>query len=525
MWILGAMLVGVGAAHADGMHKNGLSRWAFRENAISVNPAAMDVLASHFLNNDVFAATGTVHNSDGTTTPYANYLAWQLRDESSRAVFTDIVRCALGANRHLSFIDPYDHTTQRTFDGEMGLCDSSTTTSWFSHTPDPSCKQTVSACVISRVNAIYKSVPVSFRSQGSAVPTQMVDEETTYREGPTSSDPMVGYPIHSFDPSCLAGQNCGWKPAKTGTCSGFLTTVKIKSNDPNKCPPIRVCDSLEGCLGSNSGFTVPSDVTEAATTLASTSNSCTALPFNCPPTGVFSVMAKTSGTLPNFVVTNGNGDYPKTEAEVYSIREGAFFGDLFATSDLGWNCTITPGTSATGADCVQLTGDYELDQFPYQHIYGCYSGNMVVDGDASSGPGYVNARLCDYPDQDCFPHTPGRCWASNFTNPRCQWDGNTFHDCKGDGPDAATTFIPMTTYLHGTCDLVTRGDGKGVCAKIKPPALAGGTPDVGEGPDTASASFDAQPASGGCAATTSSTWLVGLGVAFVALRRRRRIAS
>ena len=150
---------------------------------------------------------------------------------------------------------------------------------------------------------------------------------------------------------------------------------------------------------------------------------------------------------------------------------------------------------------------------------------MVVDGDPTSGPAYANARLCDTPDAGCFPHEPGRCWASNFTNPRCQWDGNTFLDCKGDGPDAEDdkTFVAMTTYLHGTCDLVNRGDGKGVCHEISPPALTGGQPDVGPNDEGRDAEAASSNTSGGCATTPSSTWLVGLGVSCMALRRRRRV--
>lgn len=448
-------------AQAEGQEKNGLSSDAFLRNALTTNARSLEALLDHPLNATLFTDSHINH---------------QLHDLNARAVMEELVECALGMSQTLTYRDPLDHK-EHVWRGELGLCQSSQTDAgdWSQNKPTEKCQQLVTACLMARVNRLGKAIPISLRGQPSVLfPLRMaVPTEQRFRESPAGEDPSEGTPIGSFSISCSPGVECNWASAYVGRCEGGEIQLSIHDRLACATTPLRVCAGIHGCLGPNSGHSPPTDFPSDAPYsrhIKDQLGACVSSPlkFTCPTEapigGYYSVMIRPDPmhTISPDAVreTPELGRYPATEKAVFTFREGAFYGNLFEPGELAWQCEVSnvpPHDRVCGSS---------TNRFPYGHVYACYSLTQQDDSqdDALNGAAYLNARICNQPDAECFPHTPQHCIAS------CGWVNETkiYQKCKGQGlDDSSKEYLPVTTYLNDPCDLIGN---VGLCAQIRHPS-------------------------------------------------------
>jgi hypothetical protein len=489
------MLAREAAALFDGVPHNGLSSRAFRLNALTSNQRALALLLQRPLDNALV--------SD-------EYIIRQLKDPGARAMLVDLIKCALDEDTLLVSEDQ-NGTPLAKWRGELGLCQpsgDSSTPVWDANGPNLACQHIVTACIMSRVNGLKKSIPLSLRSEHTAL-AQVHDRVVTdrkFRESPATQDPALGWPVQSLmGPACQGNQACSWAPAYVGTCTPGGPPIKLAISDPATCgaATMRVCDGVHGCYPSGppynepAGFPTPPDPHYSAFTKEQTGVCApTGLTFSCPTAlttrGYYSVMVRPAapgavvdgwpdgGLHRNVVKVSGSGSYPAPEPEVFEFLEGAFYGNLFKPDNLRRTCEVpvggtklecTPGPAGGRADICsislpgsplpptggQIPTDAERDEclrrdptIPYMHVYACYSYEQQLENDTDDeiSTATFNARMCDLPPgsgMQCFPTTPRRC---HYRDPNRQGAG-----CDAIGLDGAYGQCPgrgndNTVYRH-----------------------------------------------------------------------------
>jgi hypothetical protein len=509
----------------EGQTHNGLSSEALRRNALTTNRESLKKLLEYPLNDDLFARDG-------------GYILQQLGDPKALAVMQELVECALTPQTAVTAKDPGGNVIGA-WHGELGLCQR-----W--HTSglkeSEECQELVTACLMSRVNGLRKSVPLSLRGEPRALfPLRdQVLTDVRYRESPDGHDPSEGTPIASFLQSCPPGDDCRWAPAHVGTCRAGRVTLQVPAGSGAK--PLRVCTGIHGCLGATAPTPVnPGDppppppppysrpVPQAPGVSPST------IDFDCP-TGVqvggyYSIMIQSGASQPDTIQQIGeSGRYPAKEQEVFTFREGAFYGNLFEPDELTTSCEVYPTVGQQGLEmsCKPPGGkggdsnvcridrdviicERKLGPLPYKDVHACYSVAQEQDSQYGElGVAYLNSRICDQPDSkaSCFFHPPRPCSGGNHSA-RCKWskEAGVYQDCEGLGA-RPRTFRPITTYLNDPCDLIGE---QGLCAKIR--ALRPIDP-----------SPSSSPGCWGCTRSCSAGGALVLapGVALLALILRRR---
>lgn len=503
----------------EGSPKNGLSSTALRRNALTTNRESLQSLMEH----PIKLAPGDTLFSDDLDT------RMQLHDPRARAVMEEIVKCALAPPATVSYEDPSDGNQKYTWGGELGLCDpkvvdpgNRSQSVWGPDGPNLMCKQLVTACVVARVNALGKAIPLSLRGPSSTLfpAHDTVPTEKRFRESRPGEDPAEGTFLVSFaGPLCLQGHDCRWQPAFVGQCSGG--TISLAIEDPAVCgsTPVRVCAGIHGCYVPNTVDKPPPDFPplpqdQYMKYLVEKRGACVGSPisFPCPTAlpigGFYSVMtqpAQPSGggiqpvhpPSPTLIKTAGPGVYPASDHEVFGFREGAFYGNLFEPDQLLWNCVIdvaevricTPSAGVQGAveKCSLRTeaaagisgasACAETRTVPYPDVYACYSLAQQQDrpdtDDDALGVAVLNERICDEPSPQttCFFHKPRRC---HFADPaqnassgsHCDWlaSAGVYQNCKSLNGDPVISYPPITTYLNDPCDLLGHG---GLCNRVR----------------------------------------------------------
>lgn len=498
-WMIAASLAcSISIASADGMHKNGLSKEAFSRNALTLNPAALAALTTHPLTQAMMT------NPD---------LSSALGDPNARAVMTELVRCALKPTT--TFVYTSSNGTQTSFTGEVGLCSDASHSGgdWSVGVPSETCQQLVTGCVLSRVNAFGQSVPISIQGDNSVPPpASSVTTEKTYR-APTTSDPAIGQTIASFLP-CFPAGNCGqWVAGSVGTCAAGARVTLTETSTCNI--PLQICDGIAGCVDPTQGD--PPGAVPSQNRLPVTRTSCTAA-FDCPPSGAFSTMIKLTGLQVKPPIQATNATYPATEDQVFGVREGAFYGNMFDTSGLTrMTCTWNGSRTCVGKVCTDCQ---PIPVIANTHVYSCFAAGIAHNRN-ENGAVYENDRVCAGAS-NCFNHTPDRCYYNDATDnatmgSHCTWDGQTFGTCKDPTGSDPKAYHVITTYLHASCDLIDSN----VCTAIWNPAGVVGHRDAddrgdatseGEGDGEAGISDD-----GGCSAGSARSGLVTLALACAAM--------
>jgi hypothetical protein len=366
----------------------------------------------------------------------------------ARELMKYVVSCALAPGESVAADDGCEP-----WQGEVGLCKSGEFGDWATSRPTTPCLEIVSACVLARTNAMDKQVAISLRGPNPALSMlPSVPVETHYRdEGGRET-------IKSFRP-CKGGEaagspdrDCGWQPRYVGKCEAdddreSDVTLTVTNASGHLPVMVRVCGGIYGCEHKEQR-TMPSyaDWIADQTIMAPDGR----LSFDCPSGhlskatnkayGYYSVMVaspRPRGDVPCDVdvkaVTAREGYYPASESQVFTFREGAFYGDIFPRGG------AAPGSEARGS-VARPGAVLSADQF------ACYSKQSR----GNQGDLYLARRLCVGPEEDCFTNTPGPCWTScgGLSSPI----GGHLVSCKG-GP-ATVWQYPITTYLNQPDDLV-----------------------------------------------------------------------
>jgi hypothetical protein len=449
----------------DGDPQNGLSSQAFRRNALTTNKKALEILRNHALNDALF-------------TDHDGYIGRQLQDPNARAMMSEIVKCALndGTSLSLNAAPPFVAS------GELGLCQD-----WRQGAPNERCQQLVTACVMARVNALQKAIPLWLRGYQTERPSGgPVNTVAVFRESLPEKDPAEGIPIPSFGPPPpCSSSDCNWKHGFVGKC-GPGDSVALRLDAPaNQKWEVRVCAGIHGCTELDAAGAPPYSwrIGEFSQPPVGTSNLLT---FRCPVEllvgGYYSVMTRSDtppGTTPD--LRANSGVYPAPRKDVFGFLEGAFFGNMFLPDKLTRDCEVaarnpdpdqpnphqmtcrsTAGNGSTEIctiNCGITSCRRDAGPVPYTDVHACYSFVQQQDSqNGTLGVAYLNSRICDRPDGSCFPEPPGPCIGDLPEGAGCTWDAaaGAFANCSSPAAPAKT-FPPITTYLNEPCDLIGVG--------------------------------------------------------------------
>jgi hypothetical protein len=443
--------------HHNSLHADALARNAYLRSKLAQNP----------LNDETF------RELQASTTPESVDFRRQLEEDpdtrkSTMELMEYVISCALPLDPTLTIGKPFDERWM----GELGLC-----AGWANLAPGPKCLELVSSCVLSRVNARDRKVIISLRGEPDglfSLLTQVPVEQELREKGGTlirsfrKLDECAGEPL----PKDPAARDCGFQPLYVGRCNaGEPVTVCTGSNcdckasisDDDKNVSLRVCKGLYGC---DSGPFDPAKYDDRldpalqyAGWLANSRYTCLndqprpTVTFTCPTNGplvdssdlpdgkrygYYSVMIgpgyAASGTSLADVgddVVATTGTYPASEVDVFTYREGAFYGNLF--SDAQITVKNTPRA---------LSGD----------AYACF-GKEWSDGLAT-----LTDRFCAG-TSECFHHAPTPCFHSwSSWDARCASDrgmpGEFYQNCNDSPAGSNTWTAPITVYLNHPCDLV-----------------------------------------------------------------------
>ncbi|WP_437989201.1 hypothetical protein [Sorangium sp. So ce145] len=484
-------LVAAIADAAQGVWGNGLSAEALTRNALIANPRANPVM--------VTVPLATASYADDSKHPELRY---QLRHEPTREVMDYLVACALEQGQSVSYTDT-STGEEFTFEGKIGICPI-----WAVDKAGPKCQQLVSACMLSLVNAMGRSITVSLRGQafpehrpGLLTPAPSVRVVRNTEDG----DTIASFRRCAID-SAGASRNCGWTAQDVGSCTPG-STVFIATGDapltgcaddpasavglPVSDTVLRVCSGIRGCDADSPDHIDPSEV-------RCDGRPEPALRFVCPQSAYFSLMSgpRTSGRAgllapgggvaavlernrrfsvashprpsppppPGAISINEAtfrpAVYPAAEADVFGWREGAFYGNLWGNEPLHPRLRV-------GMNEVDEKGKFhpapiageDSGQAIYQHAFAC-TGEYWTDHAA-----YVGERLCAGAegDVDCVATSVGACDESLLVAEcpalhQCSVDDGglvegdrDFQQCKGDG---RTWRHPITVFLNHPSDVV-----------------------------------------------------------------------
>jgi hypothetical protein len=497
----------------DDMGHNGLSNGALFNNALTMNPNALNVLLHQPLTSNIFSSQ-----------KYPG-MKYQLRDPNARAVMQDLVSCALGPDSKytITYTDTSNgNPITYSFPGELGFC-SEEPNDWSSHPPTEHCQQLVSACLLARVNALQRRVPISLRLSESIRPTRpRVLIENKYREsseaaGMDTGALSEGSLISSFAgylppppsivqagsgalpsaPVCKDHPDCGWERAYIGTCIPATPGTSGKGNVLHRqggcSSSIRICTGIYGCEDETWAQQSAAGYSARITEYALSGNNCpSSLTFECPARASQALDALSYSTY-GVMIKRASGDsialttesadssamYQAPETYVFPFREGAFFGNLFESDGLTRICEVAdqsaqptchpvanPAPSAGLVSGSPLVSGLQY-QVPYLHVWACYSlanvakhqDSMDFQYNSFTGIASFNDRICDLPGSGlCFPHIPDAC------DSRCDWnkEKRVYEKCRSDD-NTGKTYPPITTYLDNPCSLVSPGQ----CAVLR----------------------------------------------------------
>lgn len=525
-WLVAASLAcSISTARADGMHKNGLSKESFAQNALLTNPAPLGYLIHSRLDATLF------DDADFRT---------QMADPAAQAVMTEIVRCAAKSPHSYSFINPEDQQLL-TFKGELGICEdpSHPEVTWL----NKACRELVTGCVAARVNGMHREVPISIRGEAPVpAPRASLPTTTNYR-APVSGDPGIGWWIPSFVSgfqACTGGYKCTWTAGSAGTCP-IGQPVTLTPVSPTHCgAKVRVCNGIDGCVDPEQGEADLDGAMVSDRVVGSSASACNGVTFMCD-TGTFSTMFKMpspSTMLLPPAMQSAQASYPAPETALFAMQEAGFYGDMFDAGDppdppddptdppppnttVQQICTYVPVTrelapaAGEGLTCVPnpacASGACGAPAtVPYAHFYACYAESNELSSH------YVDGRVCGTTEGNCFPHTPVRC---HYDDPadnaamgaHCTLTDGNFNSCQDPSGANPYAYKTITTYLNdGAGDFVNRELAPPIVPRPQPGSVETAAPEADSVSD------------GGCSVGATRGGLVTLVLAMIAIALARR---
>lgn len=477
------------------IYYNGLPTQPPMFNALTTNPEALTHLIDNRLHTSVYdTAAGDAADP---------VLVAQLDDPWAETTFAYLVACALNPEQSISWTSPSTGDT-RAFRGERGFCPawSDTALRDIAETDsDSACPELVSGCLLASNNALGGEVRVSMRGNR--------DGEALSWEAAVASTPPRAE-LAELAP-CEAGQSdesCGWSPGYVGTC-GLGEEVEIVADEEvcTATTAVRACRGLDAC--------------GAADALDASSDICAqdGLSFTCPTSGRFALMTARPVEPDAPPLLAPRSRWPVSEGELFTRREGAFYGNVLDAEALDprisvrvtggavvYSFTPDPALPATeyivyelACNGISLT-PFELRAYRHERFLDGVkdvdlSEDIIIhssmhscsDPGWSDGAAYLSERLCAGAAgwKFCMAKTVGPCWAGGGRDNHCQLEdsgasespqaeaeGSTgdrdFDDCEG--LDGRVWQHPITVFLDDPCSLVS-----GACGSFHGRALSSGT--------------------------------------------------
>ncbi|NVJ27856.1 MULTISPECIES: hypothetical protein [Myxococcus] len=454
----------VGESQAEIRIANSLSTDALVLNAIGTNPVANGLLATSRLTALFSAAGGDPR------------ILKQLHDPDAQKFMEYLVSCALGPNQVLWYYNPRGPTPgPRVWGGKAGLC-----TSWLNSAPSEACLNRVSGCLLSRNNALGRRVELSIRGEVPGDASIFYLEPVTK---PAEYEPSTASKLVSFGPcseqTTGAQRDCGWTADGIGTCVPG-TPVSVGAGGAASCPGpsvgsssgaqmvLRVCSGVVGCDSSGSTNLGEGD--------GSCSGSDPIVSFTCPAGGYYSVMTAAwdsdeVGVATVAVLDTLRSRYALSEKQVFAVREGAFYGNIFEPEALATKVYVEEirGGNGEPSRFVVKGDDAVIKGAIYRKMYSCY------DPSWGNGSAYSTYRVCALPGSgaNCAATVAGPCWDTANEAGKCAVDDGPM--VRGDGDYEECEDIhgllwtePVTTFLHDPCGPVssrTRAKKDGMAAQ------------------------------------------------------------
>lgn len=457
----------VGESGAEIRIANSLSTDALVLNAIGTNGTATTLLATSSLDS-LFDATPLGGHP---------HISRQLHDPDAQKFMEYLVSCALGPNQTLWYFNPKTPSAgPRVWGGKAGLCPK-----WLYSPPTQECLNRVSACLLARNNALGRRVELSIRGEVQGDPNVFYLEPVTR---PAEYDPDSAQKLASFNDCTMAEtgaqRTCGWTGDGIGACTPGAT-VWVGAGGSVACPGsalgasagsrmvLRVCSGVVGCDSDSSSVLAEGDGSCAGTDPV--------VSFTCPSQGYYSVMtapwnSEDAGVASVATTSTSAQAYALSEAQVYGMREGAFYGNIFDKKALATEVYVEEVKFGDQSKFVVVGDDVEIPGAIYRKMYSCY------DPSWASGSAYSTHRVCALPNSgaNCAATVAGPCWGpdSNPKSGRCEVNDGLM--VKGDGdferckdPQGRLWLEPVTTFLHESCGPVAGADAAKLCDRARKP--------------------------------------------------------
>jgi len=418
-------------------------------NSITYNSITYNALTANALANGVMAQVPL--STDSYNFGRYSELQYQLNDSLTQTFMSYLVSCALEPGQVVEYYEP---GWENKWEGSMGLCPE-----WNYGPASQDCQEVVSSCLLARVNALGHAVELSFRGHdtswnelklGSEVPSGDTRED---RSEVTALTTDCGVATSSL------GRSCGWDYDYVGYCGpGSTVTVGAGAPPAASCASpalgktydvgygtdsiMRVCSGILGCEVVDPNYIGTAD------------NTCgtpwPSLTFTCPSSGYYTVMTANRWSHRDVqTLTQASAGYlHATEQQVFSWREGAFYGNLFGSLAQGVNVHFDPKYGKV------LGREFTVKGSMYTNMWACYS-NVWSYPDA-----YMKDRVCAGSTTNCAATPVGACQYHASATPTYVCDYNDGDPGLGDydyqgcaGQNGTYWKNAITTYLNDPCDV------------------------------------------------------------------------
>lgn len=426
---------------------NGLPTRALVANFLSTNYENSGQFIASPLTTGTFAAGGV-----------RPALSDAVNDPATRDFLRYVVSCALTSAQHVQVETPSGTVDMQ---GRLGLCPE-----WNAEngTASVACQERVSACLLTFNNAMSPSVtvPLSIRGMGAynLLPLAPEVRPVTVTEAESGFDPAPKIAAFNACASYSYGVDdaCGYNPhagltAYVGKCTPGAT-IHVGTGAPCGSSPgyssgdsvLRVCDGLRGCDVGSSGYLDENDDSPCGT-LASY------VTFTCRDSGAFSVMvAAYDRSAPITVTAAASSEpenrvtYPVSEHDLFTKREGAFFGNIFRQDLLA--VSYSPGANGEPVPSPPLLPPGQFST-PYQGMFACN------DPSWTAGDAYMANRVCaSGGSMPCAATPVGDCSYVCASSDAYPAGYGAYGACMGGGMSWSA---PLTSYLHSRTDVLGQG--------------------------------------------------------------------
>ncbi|AKQ67007.1 putative lipoprotein [Myxococcus hansupus] len=472
-------VVGCGTApHDEDVPELGTQSSEIRiANALTTKALVLNAIATNRESNELLGTSALLQLFDPVFGDERTRM--RLHDENAQKFMEYLVGCALTPSQSVEYFNPrMPNPGVRKWWGQAGLCPS-----WAWSIPSESCLERVSACLLARNNKEGRRVELSIRGEHRFTASGPNIYTLEAKTRPADHVPVTGVPVASFGPCGMgesgAQRNCGWTADGIGTCTPS-TPVWVGAGGPMSCgspsstlgssvngpAALRVCEGVAGCdhfdarnLSEAAGVCLGSFGTPVAT-------------FTCPVGGYFSVMtAPVSSTSTGLVATVGTfAEYPTayglSEQQVYGVREGAFYGNIFLPDELAAEVDVEERVVNDRKVYEVVGADVIVDGSIYKQMFSCY------DPGWSEGAAYSAGRVCALPSMiaNCASTVTGPCFPTPALAGKCAIQDGPLTPGDGDYELCTDTAEKLwtqtvTTFLHTPCDTVTRAERSKICGR------------------------------------------------------------